>query len=47
MKLTLSLGSLSANSLSIEQKQQALLDLVINAYEPHERTALSNHYGLP
>lgn len=40
MKLTLSLGSLSANSLSIEQKQQALLDLVINAYEPHERTAL-------
>lgn len=40
MKFTSSLGSLSTSCLPIETKQQALLELVINAYQPHERAAL-------
>lgn len=40
MKLMLSLGSLSANSLPIEKKQQVLIDLVIGTYQSHERTEL-------
>ncbi|MCX2759733.1 acyl-homoserine-lactone synthase [Vibrio sp. Sgm 22] len=38
MKLTSSLGSLLASSLSIEIKQRALTELVISTYQPHERT---------
>ena len=40
MKLTSSLDSLLASSLSIEKKQQALIELTINAYQPQERIAL-------
>lgn len=40
MKLTSSLGSLLASSLSIEKKQQALIVLMINTYQPQERTEL-------
>ena len=40
MKLTSSLDSLLASSLSIEKKQQALIELMINAYQPQERIAL-------
>lgn len=40
MKLTSSLGSLLASSLSIEKKQRALIKLVIDAYQPQERAAL-------
>ena len=40
MKLTSSLGSLLASSLSIEIKQRALIELVIGTYLPQERTAL-------
>ncbi|PMK95390.1 acyl-homoserine-lactone synthase [Vibrio lentus] len=40
MKLTSSLDSLLASSLSIEKKQQALIELMINSYQPQERTAL-------
>ncbi len=40
MKLTSSLGSLLASSLSIEKKQRALIELVIGAYQPQERTVL-------
>ncbi len=40
MKFPSSLGSLSTSCLPIETKQQALLELVINAYQPHERAAL-------
>ncbi|UPR49683.1 acyl-homoserine-lactone synthase [Vibrio cyclitrophicus] len=37
MKLTSSLGSLLASSLSIETKQRALTELVISTFQPHER----------
>ncbi|MEZ9390534.1 acyl-homoserine-lactone synthase [Vibrio splendidus] len=40
MKITSSLGSLLASSLSIEKKQRALIELVISTYQPQERTAL-------
>ncbi|WP_215405077.1 acyl-homoserine-lactone synthase [Vibrio gigantis] len=40
MKLMSSLGSLLASSLSIEIKQRALIELVINTYQPQERTEL-------
>ena len=40
MKITSSLGSLLASSLSIEIKQRALIELVISTYQPQERTAL-------
>ncbi len=40
MKLTSSLDSLLASSLSIEIKQRALMELVIGTYLPQERTAL-------
>ncbi|MGF1754234.1 acyl-homoserine-lactone synthase [Vibrio makurazakiensis] len=40
MKLTSSLGSLSASSLPIEKKKLALVDLVISNYQPQERAVL-------
>ncbi|MFA0055067.1 acyl-homoserine-lactone synthase [Vibrio echinoideorum] len=40
MKITSSLSSLLASSLSIEKKQRALIELVISTYQPQERTAL-------
>ena len=40
MKLTSSLGSLLASSLSIEIKQRTLIELVIGTYLSQERTAL-------
>ncbi|WP_435250332.1 acyl-homoserine-lactone synthase [Vibrio sp. nBUS_14] len=40
MKLTSSLDSLLASSLSIEKKQQALIELMISSYQPQERTIL-------
>ena len=40
MKLKSLLGSLSASNLPIEKKQRLLVDLVINTYQPQERTTL-------
>ena len=40
MELTSSLVSLLASSLTIEKKQHALIELVINTYQPQDRTAL-------
>lgn len=40
MELTSSLVSLLASSLAIEKKQHALIELVINTYQPQDRTAL-------
>ena len=40
MKLKLSLERLSTGNLPIEKKQRLLVELVINTYQPQERTAL-------